>query len=510
MHRHGAAVTEFESIDVHRGDDGIPRDRYGRYVLPPVDGGKPRAWRRATTLAEVLKERRGLEKWSQRNIIYGMGQRPALVAKAAAATLDDRKTLDAIAKRAQEAADADAGADVGTALHTFAERIDRGEQKIMIPPPYDRDMEAYTLALEMTGISTAVGWIERVLICPEIEIVGTADRLNVSSEWTLPRIGDIKTATDKVQGDGRVVNSVLEHGMADIPLQLAIYAHATHWWDVRAEQWIEMPTVDQDKAMVLHVPAGVGECRIYEIDIAAGWEAVQLAMATMEWRKRKDLAEMLISVSAPDSAGSGPDAPESESAGDALPPAEPADSTIATQGDDDGRGGSEAGVVSGKGGEAGSFPAEDPPASTPSASTFPLAGPVTIETPASTEQVTRETPISVKFHQRFEWCRERVETIKGHDNARARLAGLWSLRSEIPTFPKGGPRDADELSAIVGICDLIEMEFQMPFGPPDPAATQVGPTPAEKRRDEHDQAEAAKEAAMSKARNRRKPREKKT
>jgi hypothetical protein len=491
MHRHGAAVTEFESIDVHRGDDGIPRDRYGRYVLPPVDGGKPRAWRRATTLAEVLKERRGLEKWSQRNIIYGMGQRPALVAKAAAATLDDRKTLDAIAKRAQEAADADAGADLGTALHTFAERIDKGEN-VTVPAPYDRDMAAYRLALEMTGIGTAVGWIERVLICPEIEIVGTADRLNVNSEWVLPRIGDIKTATDKTQGDGRVVNTVLEHGMADIPLQLAIYAHATHWWDVRAEQWIEMPTVDREKAIVLHVPAGVGECRIYEIDIAAGWEAVQLAMATMEWRKRKDLAEMLISVSAPDSAGSGPDAPESESAGDALPPAEPADSTIAIQGDDDGGGGSEAGVVSGKGGEAGSFPAEDPPASTPPASTFD---------PVATEEA---------FRERHVWCAERVNVIKGHDNARARLAGLWSLRSEIPTFPKGGPRDANELSAIVGICDLIEMEFQMPFGPPDPAATQVGPTPAEKRRDEHDQAEAAKEAAMSKARNRRKPREKKT
>lgn len=120
--------------------------------------------------------------------------------------------------------------------------------------------------------------------------------------------------------------------------------------------------------------------------------------------------------------------------------------------------------LAGKGGEAVSFPAADPPA--------PPSPPSNHDRPVDA------------FIDRFEWCRERVEAIKLHDGARARLAGLWSLRSEIPTFPQGGPRDADELSAVVGMCDLVEMEYGLPFGPPDPTAEYVGSTPADKRKAE--------------------------
>jgi hypothetical protein len=85
--------------------------------------------------------------------------------------------------------------------------------------------------------------------------------------------------------------------MTEIPLQLALYAHATHWWDGQA--WQPMIPVDQHKAVVIHLPVGQGKCLLYEVDIDAGWEAVQLAMAVRSWRKRQGLCEQIPTMKSP-------------------------------------------------------------------------------------------------------------------------------------------------------------------------------------------------------------------
>lgn len=483
-------MTDFHEVDGNSGDEKIQRDRWGRYLLPHPETGKHQPWTRATTIAGTLKDRFALEQWDQRNIVFGIGQRPALYAQASAAKLTDRDDLDAIAKRAKEAADSKAGADLGSALHTFTERIDRGED-VAVPAPYDRDIEAYRRALEIAGITTCVGWIERVVVVPELGIAGTLDRLSGQVEWSLPRIGDVKTATDKVYND-RQTNTVLTYGMTDIPLQLAIYAHASHWWDFANKVMVEMPAVDQDKAMVFHVPAGLGECRIYEVDIAAGWEAVQLAMDIRSWRKRKNLAETVLCI------GIGGDESPAAKAGGEDQDVKPV------------------GTLPGKGVEAGTPTAEETPASPSSSATKTTGNHRQRQTssgpseralsrddgdqPAegSGEAVTspEDEPSVGPAPERFEWLHERVNAIKTHDGARRRLAGLWSLRDEIPVFPKGGPRTDEELSAVASMCDLVEMEFELPFGEPDPAARQVGPTPAEKRKAEIEAAEKAKARAI--------------
>jgi hypothetical protein len=50
-----------------------------------------------------------------------------------------------------------------------------------------------------------------------------------------------------------------------------------------------MPPVDTDTALLIHLPVGEGACTLHEIDIKAGKEAVRLAIAVREWRKRRDL-----------------------------------------------------------------------------------------------------------------------------------------------------------------------------------------------------------------------------
>ncbi len=517
----------FHEVEVRRGDDGIPRDRWGRYVLPDPETGEKRIFTRVTTIAGTLKDRFGLEKWDQRNIVYGMGQRPSLFAKAAAARRNDERTLQEIADRAKEAADSLSGADLGSALHAFAERADRGEE-FEIPAPFDADIAAYRKATEAAGVVTAVGWIERVVIIPDLGVAGMIDRLS-NGLWSLPRVGDLKTAADKTYDNvndageitsQRVVNTVLTYGMADIPLQLALYAHSTHWWT--GKDWAEMPKVDQDLAMVFHIPAGQAECRIYEIGIAAGWEAVQLAFDIRAWRKRKDLAQLVPVFdvsSATSAAGDGEDEPAVSGPATATAPSPSSIAAVRARveaikahsqqarqwlaarwpvvvptfpkggprteaelariaeicertetqfeiASGAGRDGASTGEDSaGKGGEDVPPSSEDPPAPhpTPNGDDKPR-----IVIDAMSDPQT--------FELRKMWASARVAAIKVstavHDGMtpRKRLADLWSARDEIPRFPKGGPRTDDELSVVIGLCDLVEMEFGLPFGPSDPTA----------------------------------------
>lgn len=372
---------------------GIKRDRYGRYRLPDPNTGEEKSWTRVTTLASTLADRFGLEQWDQRNVAWGIGQRQDLYARAASVKIDDTQTLNNIVKQAKEAARSSSGATLGSALHEFTERLDRGED-VAVPPPYDKDIAAYQTTLDTADIAVVMGWIERVVIVPELEVAGTLDRF-VDGPWgPIPRVGDLKTGKD-----------VLRWSMPEIAIQLALYAHGTHWWN--GTGWEVMPPVDQDKAVVMHLPVGKGWCVLYEVDIKAGWEAAQLAADVRRWRKRQDLAEQIPAV-----------APAVPAAGK-----EPPDLT--------------SGAMSGSGG---------------------------------TDQQHVETAVRLgsPFLARFMWVKTRVNAIKTTGGqAVTMLAGLWS-QHDVPTFPKGGPRTDGEVSIVAGMCDLVETEFGLPFAPPDP------------------------------------------
>lgn len=256
------------------------------------------AWTRATTVASTLADRYGLEKWAQRNTVLGLGMRQDLYAQAASCTADDRQELERIVEQAQEAAKASSGANLGTALHRWTERIDRGED-VDIPDAWKPDLDAYTAELDRHNVTVLDGWIERVVVVPRLRIAGTLDRVLTSPAWDNPRIGDVKTGAD-----------ALKYGSGEIAIQLAIYAGATHAWkgstdDIRRDRWGRyllpdpvdepdaydvMPIMDRDLAVVMHLPVGTGTCTLYEIDIAAGREAVRKAVWVRDWRKRKDLS----------------------------------------------------------------------------------------------------------------------------------------------------------------------------------------------------------------------------
>lgn len=257
---------------------------------------KPRSWTRATTLASTLADRYALERWGQRNVVLGIAARPDLYALAASCTPDDKDQLGKIVDQAQEAAKARSGANLGTALHRLTERIDRGEL-LDVPDQWKPDIDAYCQTLADASISILPEWIERVVINPAVEAAGTIDRMvYLDGKFT---IADLKTGAHAV-----------DRQMTDIAVQLAIYANSTHAWkgvadQVPRDQWGRyklphpeddptvyepLPEVNLERALVIHLPVGEGSCTLHEVDITAGRQALDLALAVRAWRKRDDLS----------------------------------------------------------------------------------------------------------------------------------------------------------------------------------------------------------------------------
>jgi len=248
-------------------DEGIPRDRYGRPLVVPPEGGAPMPYTRCTTYVGVLEDTYNLSRWQQRMVALGMADRPDLVL-AAGAHRDDKAELDRIVAQALDAAQARAAAGVGTSLHKLTEQLDRGQIPGPVPEAYRADLDAYaaaTAGMEMVGI-------ERFTVLDELRIGGTHDRTVRYQGRTY--IADIKTGT-------------IEYSALKIAMQLAVYSRSV-LYDHRTRTR-EPLDVDTDRAIVIHLPAGQGRCELHWIDIAAGWEAVQVATQVRDWRRRKGL-----------------------------------------------------------------------------------------------------------------------------------------------------------------------------------------------------------------------------
>lgn len=256
----------------------VRRDRYGRYMLPTglnAKGGvKDEPYTRVTTFKSSIEDNYGIAKWQQRNAVKGLTMRPDLFALAAATPIDDSRTLDTIAEAAKEAAGGSAKANLGTALHSFGESVDRGQMCVDdIPAPYDQDIEAYVLALHRAGIEIMPDLIERVVLSAELQTAGTFDRIVRMPDDSL-RIADMKTGG-------------LDYAWSGIEIQLAIYSRSAGLWDNVKDVIVKAPDVDQSLGLVFHVPAGEGVCNIYDVDLNAGWQGALLCKQVRDARKQK-------------------------------------------------------------------------------------------------------------------------------------------------------------------------------------------------------------------------------
>lgn len=252
------------------------RDRFGRYLIKPIGGGKPQAYTRATTVAETLDDRYNLELWKMRQVAVGLGRRPDLIARVASTDSDDKKTINALCQDAMSAADSGAAANMGTALHATFERIDKGELTADTAPEMFRERAtAYTALIGESGVEMLPEWTERIHVLAAHKVAGMADN-HVMFEGR-------RYIADKKTGAG------VDYGAGGFAVQLACYARSETIYNPATDTHETMPEIDLERALIIHVPAVGGPCSLKWVDIAAGWEALSHAMWARGWRKRDNL-----------------------------------------------------------------------------------------------------------------------------------------------------------------------------------------------------------------------------
>ncbi|WP_189112251.1 hypothetical protein [Pilimelia terevasa] len=190
--------------------------------------------------------------------------------------LEDRDGLNALADQCVEAAGAHAKQRRGTHLHHLSEHVDCGEPLPTCTGADLADMGAYKLATVALNFTT----IEQLVVVDALKVAGTPDRIaHYSGPGPAGKavegnfIADLKTGS-------------VEYGVLKMAMQLAVYAHG-QFYDPATGQRSPLPDVRRDWGLIIHLPAGTGECTVYWIDLRLGWEAVQVATQVRAIRARR-------------------------------------------------------------------------------------------------------------------------------------------------------------------------------------------------------------------------------
>ncbi len=250
----------------------VPRDRWGRPLITPADGGKPVPYTRVSTLAKALDDKTALTKWKQRQTVIGLASRPDLVSVAAACKGDDRK-LDEIVETAMTVAESERAANIGTALHALSEQVDAGVDLEELPADFRPDLAAYRQA--MTGIDILAA--EMFVVCDEVQAAGTFDRLVRLPDGRVV-VADLKTGRHEPK---------YPHGATQ---QIAVYSRG-HLYDPEKGRVGHLPTlgIDQSVGLLIHMPAGTGTCDLYLLDLTVGWGLAQVSVAVRSAFKGKPI-----------------------------------------------------------------------------------------------------------------------------------------------------------------------------------------------------------------------------
>ncbi|MCC2278875.1 hypothetical protein LKL35_26105 [Streptomyces sp. ET3-23] len=293
-------------IDIPTPAPGVPRDGWDRPLVVPKEGGRPRALTRTTTFIDAIEDKSALSAWGRRMTLVGAARQPSLLDAARSLdpeNADDKRQLNALADRAVELSGAHSKRERGTHLHTLSEYADRGDPLPASASPLDlRDMSAYMAETVDFDIKA----VEQFVVVPELGVGGTFDRL-LSYSGPGPHgepieglfIGDLKTGS-------------VQYGALKMASQLAVYSRGEFYDHTRfpvdasdkkalaawkktaapaeeaAKAYAPLPEVSQEWGIIIHLPAGSGECALYWVNLEIGWRAAKLARDIRQMRGVRD------------------------------------------------------------------------------------------------------------------------------------------------------------------------------------------------------------------------------
>ena len=262
----------------------IPRDRYGRPLIKPVDGGAPVPYTRVSTLAKALDDLNQLMAWKQRKTAEGLIRRPDLLTRVAGALANGdpdtdwptKRALNDVCGEAMEAAGSSKGSSAGTGFHSLTEAIDRGEEPLFVPAADQARLDAYRAATQGYRALDA----EVFVVCDDLQTAGSFDRL-----WLCPdgrvRVGDLKTGKSEKQ-----------YPLATT-MQIATYAHSLRY-DVETGERAELAAdLDVTTGLLIHMPPS-GGCEVVPLDLERGWQAAQLAAEVHHTVRRWKAADLIV------------------------------------------------------------------------------------------------------------------------------------------------------------------------------------------------------------------------
>lgn len=274
------------------------RDQWGRYLVVPPGKSKPIGYTRVTTVAKTLDDGGGLLPWKATLAMTGLMRRQGLRGKFEAlmsqhpdkgpwyGSAESKKQAKKLVEECAEAGGSTDRADLGTALHSIVEQINKGQAPLMVQPETQADTDAYRAATEDMIIDAR--FCELVVVLDEWRVAGSPDMLRVA----VPGLGEDVVA-DLKTGDN------LDYSWQSIAVQMAAYANASSVYiqgnadDGSEDERSLMPPISRDVGLVIHLPAGQARCDLYTVDLASGWKAFQRSMWTRDWRKNKTLAKPL-------------------------------------------------------------------------------------------------------------------------------------------------------------------------------------------------------------------------
>lgn len=272
------AVTDRRAVDWER-----HKGHGGPKILRPLDGWEDggsqphRYYTRTTSFAKAIEDLSKLMDWKMRQVALGMGRWPAGVVAAAGLTADqsDRKALQELADQALAMAGGGDAALKGTALHTFTERLDRGEDLGHVPAELAPFLEAYRI------LTRPLSFLHREVrtVHDGLGIAGTPDAIGTC---------DVPDPDGVVDGL-RIID--LKSGKVSYPgpmsCQLAAYA-GSRLYDPATGTRTPLEGVNSRWGIIVHaqlngdVPPG-----LYWLNLEHGQRGLELARMVRTWRRVK-------------------------------------------------------------------------------------------------------------------------------------------------------------------------------------------------------------------------------
>jgi hypothetical protein len=288
-------------------DFAVERDRWGRPLLYPPQGGKAVAYTRVSTMAKWLDSQAGLINWKASMAMIGMARSKPIQARISAivartvndAYRENKAALKDLVENATQIAQAQGRADLGTAVHEFTELLDAGTLDwSYVPEQLKAPLDAYreTMAGFETVDTEVFVAVDADNGGKDIRGAGSLDRIIRHPEFGVC-VADIKTGAEEPKYP------------LGVTTQVAVYARGSRYRDARfggspgfddgqpnddgtAYRKDLHPDLNKSVGIMIHLPlekvdprTGKSECALYALDLNHGWDSLLLGHRVQDARR---------------------------------------------------------------------------------------------------------------------------------------------------------------------------------------------------------------------------------